>query len=195
VGGGPPPYVLMPCLLEASMVLSTRTANSLPGQRAHSLRASHRATLVWIGISDTGFTALEGGDDTRIGKDRPYMGRVVEVEGLCHIQSPDDKDTLRVEIELGSSGLEYIPGDALGIHASNAPEVATPHPPIPPPPPHTHTHTHSTSKPTYPGALCNPYRIFQVLCVAVREVQRIRILWVIISTNGSLAVLGLISFF
>jgi len=159
VGGGPPPYVLMPCLLEASMVLSTRTANSLPGQRAHSLRASHRATLVWIGISDTGFTALEGGDDTRIGKDRPYMGRVVEVEGLCHIQSPDDKDTLRVEIELGSSGLEYIPGDALGIHASNAPEVATPHPHIQQPapsgethhasPPPTHTHAHTLNVKTH----------------------------------------------
>ena len=45
------------------------------------------------------------------------------MEGLCDIRSPDDKDTIRVEIDLGDSGLEYTPGDALGIYASNAPEV------------------------------------------------------------------------
>ena len=45
------------------------------------------------------------------------------MEGLCNIRSPGDKDTIRVEIDLGDSGLEYIPGDALGIYASNAPEV------------------------------------------------------------------------
>lgn len=59
-------------------------------------------------------------------KNRPLFGTVVEVEGLCNVQTAADKDTVRVEIDLGDSGLEYTPGDALGIHASNAPEVDPP---------------------------------------------------------------------
>lgn len=39
------------------------------------------------------------------------------------MQDAKDKDTIRVEIDISGSGLEYLPGDALGIHASNAPEV------------------------------------------------------------------------
>ena len=96
-----------------------------------------------------GFTAAEAGDDTRISKNRPYMGRVVESEGLCNIQGPEDKDTLRVEIDLGTSGLEYVPGDALGIHASNAPEVPKlPHTLAPP--------TYSEAHPCPPNILVRP---------------------------------------
>lgn len=51
------------------------------------------------------------------------MAAVVAAEGLCKIKSSADKDTIRVEIDVGESGLEYDPGDALGIYASNAPEV------------------------------------------------------------------------
>lgn len=52
----------------------------------------------------------------RWGKSRPYHGAVVAIEGLCNVSSADDKNTYRVEIDLGDSSLEYLPGDALGIY-------------------------------------------------------------------------------
>jgi sulfite reductase (NADPH) flavoprotein alpha-component len=61
----------------------------------------------------------------RWGKSRPYYAHVAAVEGLCHVSSKADKDTVRVEFDLGDSGLEYLPGDALGIYATNAVEVST----------------------------------------------------------------------
>ena len=45
----------------------------------------------------------------RWGKSRPFYGQVVAVEGLCNLASADDKDTIRVEIDLGESGLQYTP--------------------------------------------------------------------------------------
>ena len=51
------------------------------------------------------------------------MGRVVAVEGLCTLAAADDKNTVRVEIDLGDSGLEYAPGDALGVWPSNCPQA------------------------------------------------------------------------
>lgn len=55
----------------------------------------------------------------RWSKSKPYYATVKAVEGLCKITSADDKDTVRVELDLGDSGLGYLPGDALGIYASN----------------------------------------------------------------------------
>ena len=46
------------------------------------------------------------------------------MEGLCQVLDEDDKDTIRVEIDLGDSGLEYIPGDALGIYPTNDPQAS-----------------------------------------------------------------------
>ena len=58
------------------------------------------------------------------GKKRPFPAAVVAREGLCHISSKEDnKDTVRVELDLGDSGLQYTPGDALGIYPTNCPEV------------------------------------------------------------------------
>jgi sulfite reductase (NADPH) flavoprotein alpha-component len=51
------------------------------------------------------------------------MGRVVAVEGLCTLSAADDKNTVRVEVDLGDSGLRYTPGDALGVWPSNCPQV------------------------------------------------------------------------
>ena len=59
----------------------------------------------------------------RWSKARPYLGSVVAMEGLCDVRDTDDKDTVRVEIDLGDSGLRYEPGDALGIYPRNCPEV------------------------------------------------------------------------
>eukprot|EP00887_Chlorella_sp_A99_P003434 scaffold7.g3434.t1 len=53
--------------------------------------------------------------ERRWGRARPYVGAVVALEGLCTLASADDKNTWRVEIDLGDSGLEYQPGDALGV--------------------------------------------------------------------------------
>ncbi|KAA6425116.1 MAG: sulfite reductase (NADPH) alpha-component [Trebouxia sp. A1-2] len=55
----------------------------------------------------------------RWGKSRPFYGQVVAVEGLCNLASGDDKDTIRVEVDLGESGLQYTPGDALGVYPLN----------------------------------------------------------------------------
>ena len=62
----------------------------------------------------------------RWGKSRPYLGTIVASEGLCNISGRDDKDTIRVEIDLGDSGLSYLPGDALGILPLNCSEVRLP---------------------------------------------------------------------
>lgn len=61
----------------------------------------------------------------RWGKKRPFFGEVVAVEGLCQLASSDDKDTIRVEIDLGESGLQYTPGDALGVYPLNCTQVRT----------------------------------------------------------------------
>jgi sulfite reductase (NADPH) flavoprotein alpha-component len=65
---------------------------------------------------------------SKFSKSRPYYARVVAVEGLCVLEGPDDKDTLRLELELGpdaaaAGGLAYLPGDALGIWPTNPPQV------------------------------------------------------------------------
>ena len=59
----------------------------------------------------------------RWSKNRPYPGMIVAIEGLCTVRGADDKDTVRVEIDVGDSGLAYNPGDALGIYPRNCPEV------------------------------------------------------------------------
>lgn len=60
----------------------------------------------------------------RHSKARPYLARVAALESLCAVADKKaDKDTVRVEFDLGASGLEYAPGDALGIYPTNAPEV------------------------------------------------------------------------
>jgi len=75
------------------------------------------------GHLDLGKTsAVESGP--RWGKNNPYPGRVLAIEGLCHLENADDKDTVRVEIDLGDSNITYLPGDALGIYPSNRPEDA-----------------------------------------------------------------------
>ena len=64
---------------------------------------------------------------------RPYWATVTEVESLCTITHPDDRDTVRVELDLGESGLRYTPGDALGIHPLNSPQVSSMGTPLKPP--------------------------------------------------------------
>ena len=81
---------------------------------------------IFSAIVPSGYARAESGGEQRITKKRPFFGTVKEAESLCKVQRNTDKDTIRVEIDLADSGLEYMPGDALGIHASNAPQVGTP---------------------------------------------------------------------
>ena len=59
----------------------------------------------------------------RVSKARPYMARVTSINGLCNIQQAGDKNTIQVGLDIGGSGLTYEPGDALGMHVCNAPQV------------------------------------------------------------------------
>lgn len=52
-------------------------------------------------------------------RSHPYLATVTQVRGLCTLREKDDKDTVLVELDLGDSGLEYLPGDALGIVPRN----------------------------------------------------------------------------
>jgi len=61
----------------------------------------------------------------RWGKSRPFYGQVMAVEGLCNLASGDGKDTIRVEVNLGESGLQYTPGDALGVYPLNCNQVCS----------------------------------------------------------------------
>ncbi len=59
------------------------------------------------------------------GKARPFSAALVAKQGLCVLDGPDDKDTVRLEFDIRGSGLDYLPGDALGVFpTNNAPEVA-----------------------------------------------------------------------
>ncbi|DBA90903.1 hypothetical protein WJX77_009914 [Trebouxia sp. C0004] len=58
-------------------------------------------------------------------KRRPFYGQIVAVENLCNLASGDDKDTIRVEVDLGESGLQYTPGDALGVYPLNCNQAVT----------------------------------------------------------------------
>ena len=42
---------------------------------------------------------------------------------LIQVSGKDDKNTFRVEFDLGDSGLAYLPGDALGIYPTNSTKV------------------------------------------------------------------------
>ena len=59
------------------------------------------------------------------GKALPFGATLVAKHGLCVLDGPDDKDTVRLEFDIRRSGLDYLPGDALGVFPTNdPPEVA-----------------------------------------------------------------------
>lgn len=76
--------------------------------------------LGWFGIAaETGGTDSATTGRSSWSKSRPYYGTVLDIEGLCNVELLGDKNTVRVEIDLGDSGIEYAPGDALGVWTSN----------------------------------------------------------------------------
>jgi sulfite reductase (NADPH) flavoprotein alpha-component len=66
---------------------------------------------------------LANDSSRRYSKDTPYMARMVVKRLLTRIVEPDDKETYHIELDITGSGLNYTPGDALGIVPRNAPEV------------------------------------------------------------------------
>lgn len=55
-------------------------------------------------------------------KSRPFLSTLVAKRLLTKMQSKDDKETFHFELDLTGSDLTYVPGDALGVYAHNAPE-------------------------------------------------------------------------
>ena len=84
--------------------------------------SAHPSDVSWM-LAGAGEPKQAAPKQKRWGKSRPYFGTIVASQGLCNIASKDDKDTIRVEIDLGDSGLTYTPGDALGILPLNCHEV------------------------------------------------------------------------
>lgn len=78
--------------------------------------------FVGVGVSAAG----EAGDATATSystysKSKPYVAEIASVSNLCSITGTDDKNTIRVDIDLGDSGLTYQPGDSLGVWPQNNP--------------------------------------------------------------------------
>lgn len=55
----------------------------------------------------------------RYSKSKPYLAEIISVTSLCSITGQDDKNTIRVDIDLGDSGLQYCVGDSLGVWPRN----------------------------------------------------------------------------
>ena len=54
-------------------------------------------------------------------KSKPYVADIISVSSLCSTTGVEDKNTIRVDIDLGDSGLSYQPGDSLGVWPQNNP--------------------------------------------------------------------------
>lgn len=73
----------------------------------------------------TGAPSATASAAKRYSRSRPYLASLAAVQGLCTITDKSaDKDTVRVSLDLGDSGLVYSPGDALGVYPTNEPEVS-----------------------------------------------------------------------
>ncbi|KAF6003481.1 hypothetical protein F1559_000946 [Cyanidiococcus yangmingshanensis] len=66
---------------------------------------------------------LANDSSRRYSKDAPFMARLVVRRLLTRILEQGDKETYHIELDITGSGLNYTPGDALGIVPRNAPDV------------------------------------------------------------------------
>lgn len=106
--------------LRAQMAWCAATSTSGMRLHYHMSKGGHALCCI-AGIANESHSGTA--KPRRWGKSRPFMGQVVAVEGLCQLASSDDKDTIRVEVDLGESGLQYTPGDALGVYPLNCTQV------------------------------------------------------------------------
>ncbi|KDD74152.1 hypothetical protein H632_c1527p0 [Helicosporidium sp. ATCC 50920] len=58
-------------------------------------------------------------------RSRPFAARVAALEALCAVENAEDKNTVRIEFDLGSSDISYLPGDALGVWPANPPAAVS----------------------------------------------------------------------
>ncbi|CAD7700288.1 unnamed protein product [Ostreobium quekettii] len=83
-------------------------------------------TLSLLTIAEQGGTVPNCGAKkatrARWSKNRPFHAKVLEIKGLCNVTSQGDKNTVCAILDLADSGLEYVPGDALGIYPTNSPK-------------------------------------------------------------------------
>eukprot|EP00184_Porphyridium_aerugineum_P005086 CAMPEP_0184696408 /NCGR_PEP_ID=MMETSP0313-20130426/3719_1 /TAXON_ID=2792 /ORGANISM="Porphyridium aerugineum, Strain SAG 1380-2" /LENGTH=824 /DNA_ID=CAMNT_0027155035 /DNA_START=218 /DNA_END=2692 /DNA_ORIENTATION=- len=56
-------------------------------------------------------------------KERPLAATVVVREPLTKIVEKDDKETIHVEFDIESRNMDYVCGDAVGVVASNCPDI------------------------------------------------------------------------
>ncbi|GJQ10662.1 hypothetical protein GpartN1_g2453.t1 [Galdieria partita] len=54
-------------------------------------------------------------------KETPFLAKILEKRLLTKYEFPDDKEVLHIELDLSSSGIQYIPGDALAVLPKNCP--------------------------------------------------------------------------
>lgn len=78
-------------------------------------------TVADLGVGLNSMTSLATEvEAAKYTKSRPYFADVVSVVNLCSDTGDHgDKSTVRIDIDLGDSGLEYLPGDSLGIWPAN----------------------------------------------------------------------------
>jgi sulfite reductase (NADPH) flavoprotein alpha-component len=77
----------------------------------------------FVGAATVGATGAAATGVASFSKSRPYMAEIISVSSLCSITGADDKNTIRVDIDLGDSGLGYQPGDSLGVWPQNNPNA------------------------------------------------------------------------
>lgn len=73
-----------------------------------------------LGWSDDVFSSADA-VKRKWGRSKPYPATVIAIEPLCTLKdSTVDKNTVRIELDLGDSELTYSPGDALGVWPTNS---------------------------------------------------------------------------
>ncbi|KAG2499912.1 hypothetical protein HYH03_002200 [Edaphochlamys debaryana] len=95
-------------------------ASAVEGVKGLALRSFSELGLAVGGPADDSAKAHA---PKKWGKSRPYPATVLALEGLCAVSGPEDKNTIRMELDLGDSGLAYLPGDALGLYPTNDPKA------------------------------------------------------------------------
>jgi sulfite reductase (NADPH) flavoprotein alpha-component len=121
-------------------ILDLETAEALTWNGV--LAYSNSMSDISNGVESKGSAATAGTTPAKWTKSKPYFAAVVGVESLCNLNSPSNgtnttngtsttstiaaldsspKNTVRVEIDLGDSGIDYLPGDALGVWPTNDP--------------------------------------------------------------------------
>ncbi len=100
--------------------------NAIDGWITQAVQALENQQLSTIEELDGNFgpeTTTTNNNQNSYSKSRPYLAEIIGVSSLCSITGSDDKNTIRIDIDLGDSTLTYMPGDSLGIWPQNDEEA------------------------------------------------------------------------